>query len=63
MNTFGRKSNKLPLLIVLLNTVYGCLYTELVSIGHSGSLTDYGTDDDEINMGVMVGNWFTFAYI
>ena len=44
-------------------TVFGCLYTELVGIGHSGSLTDYGTIDDEINMGIMVGNWLTIGYI
>ena len=43
-------------------SVYGCLYAEVTNIGHSGSLTDYGTSTDEITVVIGVGTWLWYSY-
>ena len=48
--------------IMLFDSVNGCLQAMVTSISHSGSLTDYTTAEDEITVVIGVGTHFMFAY-
>ena len=64
LKNFGRAIVGLVLCSVtfLSVSVHGCLYAEVTNIGHSGSLTDYGTSTDEITVVIGVGTWLWYSY-